>query len=83
MEPTKLPSEAIDAYNLFIHGHIDRRAFMDRITRLAVSTTAAAAMVNQLMPNSAAAQQVSPTDSRLKAEYASVPSPNGNGTIRG
>jgi carboxymethylenebutenolidase len=83
MEPQKLPGEAIEAYNLFIHGHIDRRAFMDRITKIAVSTTAAAAMVEQLMPNYAAAQQVSPTDSRLKAEYATVPSPHGNGSIRG
>ncbi|HEY7441433.1 MAG TPA: dienelactone hydrolase family protein, partial [Vicinamibacterales bacterium] len=79
----KLPGEAIEAYNLFIHGHIDRRAFMDRITKLAVSATAAAAMVDQLMPNYAAAQQVPPTDSRLKTEYATVPSPNGNGSIRG
>jgi len=83
MEPKKLPGEAIDAYNLFIHGQIDRRAFMDRITRLAVSTAAAAAMVEQLMPNYAAAQQVSPADSRLKTEYATVPSPNGNGSIKG
>ena len=83
MEPKKLPGEAIEAYNLFIHGQIDRRAFMDRITRLAVSTAAAAAMVEQLMPNYAAAQQVSPADSRLKTEYATVPSPNGNGSIKG
>jgi carboxymethylenebutenolidase len=79
----KLPGEAIEAYNLFIHGNIDRRAFMDRITKIAVSATAAAAMVDQLMPNYAAAQQVSPTDSRLKTEYATVPSPNGNGSIKG
>jgi carboxymethylenebutenolidase len=79
----KLPGEAIEAYNLFIHGHIDRRAFMDRITKIAISATAAAAMVDQLMPNYAAAQQVSPTDSRLKTEYATVPSPNGNGSIKG
>jgi len=83
MEPKKLPGEAIEAYNLFIHGQIDRRAFMDRITRLAVSTAAAAAMVEQLMPNYAAAQQVSPADPRLKTEYATVPSPNGNGSIKG
>jgi carboxymethylenebutenolidase len=79
----KLPGEAIEAYNLFIHGQIDRRAFMERITKIAVSATAAAAMVDQLMPNYAAAQQVSPTDSRLKTEYATVPSPNGNGSIKG
>ena len=83
MEPKKLPGEAIEAYNLFIHGQIDRRSFMDRITKIAVSATAAAAMVDQLMPNYAAAQQVSPTDSRLKTEYATVPSPAGNGSIKG
>ena len=85
MEPTKapIPREAIDAYNLFIHGHIDRRSFMDRVKKVAVSSAAAAAIVDQLMPNYAAAQQVSPTDSRLKAEYATVPSPQGNGSIKG
>jgi carboxymethylenebutenolidase len=40
-------------------------------------------MVDALMPNYAAAQQVSPTDSRLKTEYAIVQSPQGNGTIKG
>jgi carboxymethylenebutenolidase len=85
MEPTKqaVPREAIDAYNLFIHGNIDRRAFIDRVKKVAVSTAAAAAIVDQLMPNYAAAQQVSPTDSRIKTERATVPSPNGNGKITG
>jgi carboxymethylenebutenolidase len=85
MEPTKtpVPREAIDAYNLYIHGHIDRRSFMDRVKKVAVSSAAAAAIVDQLMPNYAAAQQVSPTDSRIKAEYATVPSPQGNGSIKG
>jgi len=35
------------------------------------------------MPNSAAAQQVQTTDPRIKAEYATVPSPQGNGSIKG
>jgi carboxymethylenebutenolidase len=78
-----LPREAIDAYNLFIHGEIDRRAFMDRVKKVAVSTAAAAAIVDQLMPNYAAAQQVSPTDARLKTERVTIPSPNGNGSIKG
>ena len=77
MEPTKqpVPREAIDAYNLFIHGNIDRRTFMDRVKKVAVSSAAAAAIVDQLMPNYAAAQQVSPTDPRIKTERATVPSP--------
>jgi carboxymethylenebutenolidase len=85
MEPTKtpVPREAIDAYNLYIHGHIDRRSFMDRVKKVAVSSAAAAAIVDQLMPNYAAAQQVSPKDARIKAEYATVPSPQGNGSIKG
>jgi len=85
MEPTRstMPPEAIEAYNLFIHGEIDRRSFMDRVKKIAVSSVAAAAIVDQLMPNYAAAQQVSPTDARLKTEYATVPSPQGNGNIKG
>ncbi len=79
----KVPAEAIEAYNLYIHGHIDRRSFMSRVNKVAVSTVAAAAIVDQLMPNYAAAQQVAPTDARLKTEYATVPSPNGNGSIKG
>ena len=78
-----VPAEAIEAYNQYIHGHIDRRSFLGRVNKVAVSSVAAAAIVDQLMPNYAAAQQVAPTDARLKTEYATVPSPNGNGSIKG
>ena len=85
MEPTQqqIPAEAIEAYNLYIHGEIDRRAFMDRVKKVAVTSVAAGAIVDGLMPNYAAAQQVPPTDARLKTEYATVPSPQGNGSIKG
>ncbi|MGV3723955.1 MAG: dienelactone hydrolase family protein [Actinomycetota bacterium] len=78
-----VPSEAIEAYDLYIHGQIDRRSFLDRVGKLAASALAAAALVDQLMPNYAAAQQVSPDDARLKTERVTIPSPQGNGTIRG
>jgi carboxymethylenebutenolidase len=85
MEPTTqtVPAEAIEAYNQYIHGHIDRRAFMTRVNAIAATTVAATAMVEALMPNYAAAQKVSPTDARLKIERITVPSPNGNGSIKG
>jgi len=35
-----------------------------------------------LMPNYAAAQQVSKSDDRIKASYVTVPSPQGNGSIK-
>ena len=36
-----------------------------------------------LKPNYAWAQQVQKTDPRIHAEYATVPSPQGNGSIKG
>ena len=85
MEPTrpKIPAEAVALYNVFIHGGMSRRAFMDGIKKIAVGTMAASAMVEALMPNYAAGQQISPTDNRIKASYETIPSPSGNGTIRG
>ena len=85
METTKskVPSGAIQLYNLFIHGEIDRRAFMEGLQKFATGRMAVAALADALMPNYAAAQQVSRTDERIKAGYETVPSPQGNGTIKG
>src|SRR5665213_1960411 len=85
MEPTKpkLPSDAIELYNLFIHGVIGRRAFMDGVKRFAVGGLTTAAVIDALMPNYAQGQQVSKTDDRIKASYQTVPSPQGNGSIKG
>jgi carboxymethylenebutenolidase len=85
MEPTKpkLPSEAVELYNLFIHGVIYRRSFMEGVQRFAIGGLTAAAIVEGLMPNYAAGQQVSKTDDRIKASYETVPSPQGNGSIKG
>lgn len=85
MDPTKpkLPFEAIQLYNQFIHGEISRRAFMDGISRFAVGGLAASAIISALMPDYAAGQQVSKNDDRIKASYETVPSPQGNGSIKG
>jgi carboxymethylenebutenolidase len=85
MEPTrpKLPSEAVALYNLFIHGEISRRAFMDGVQRFAVGGLAVTTIIEALMPNYALGQQVSRTDERIKASYETVPSPQGNGSIKG
>jgi carboxymethylenebutenolidase len=85
MEPTrpKLPSEAIELYNLYIHGEISRRDFMEGVQRFAIGGLAAATIIEALMPNYAKGQQVSKTDDRIKATYETVPSPQGNGSIKG
>ncbi len=79
----KLPTEAIVLYNDFIHGEISRRAFIDGIKGLAVRGLAAATVIDALMPNYALGQQVSKTDDRIKTSYETVPSPKGNGSIKG
>jgi carboxymethylenebutenolidase len=78
----KLPIEAVELYNQFIHGEIPRRAFIDGVQQLACGLTAAA-IIDALMPNYAQGQQVSRTDDRIKASYETVPSPKGNGSIKG
>jgi carboxymethylenebutenolidase len=85
MEPTKpkVPSEAVELYNLFIHGVISRRAFMDGVQRIAIAGLTATALIEALMPNYALGQQVSKNDDRIKATYVTVPSPQGNGSIKG
>jgi carboxymethylenebutenolidase len=80
---TKIPAEAVELYSQFIHGEISRRDFFDRAQRFAVGGLTAAAIVDALMPNYALGQQVRKDDERIKASYETVPSPNGNGYIRG
>jgi carboxymethylenebutenolidase len=85
MEPAKptVPREAVELYNLFIHGEISRRDFIDGLQRFAVGGLAVATIIEALMPNYAQGQQVSKTDDRIKASYETVPSPQGNGSIKG
>jgi len=68
-------------YDEYCHGGIDRREFLKRASALgAAGLTAALA----LMPRYAKAQTVSFTDSRIKANYVTYPSPGGNsGQMRG
>lgn len=82
-ERPQIPAEAVDLYTQYIHGEISRRSFLDGVSKHAVVGLTAGAIVDALMPNYAAAQQVSKADERIKASYVTVPSPQGNGSIKG
>jgi carboxymethylenebutenolidase len=82
-DKARLPHEAIELYNRYIHGEISRRDFLNGAKRFAIAGLTANAIVDALMPNYAAGQQVSKTDDRIKASYVTVPSPQGNGSIKG
>jgi carboxymethylenebutenolidase len=79
----KIPAEAVDLYTSFIHGEISRRDFLNGVERFAVAGLTASAIVEALMPNYALGQQVRKDDERIKASYETIPSPNGNGYVRG
>lgn len=80
---SKVAPELVELYNLYIHGEIDRRAFMDRAGKFAVGGLTVAAIWEMLKPNYAFGQQVAPNDARLRVTRETVQSPQGNGTIAG
>ena len=77
------PQELLDLFHEYQHGEIDRRTFMDRIGKFAVGGLTAAAIFESLTPNYAWAQQVPKDDARIKTSSETVPSPQGNGSIKG
>jgi carboxymethylenebutenolidase len=77
------PQELLNLFDGYVHGEISRRQFLDGAQRFAVGGVTAAALFEMLKPNYAWAIQVQPDDKRIKSEYDTVPSPQGNGSIKG
>lgn len=75
--------DLLNLFDKYVHGAIDRRGFLDGASRFAVGGLTAAMLLDQLSPNFAAAQVISPEDRRLVTERIDVPSPQGSGSIRG
>ena len=77
------PQELLDLFHEYQHGDITRRTFLDRAAKFAIGGLTVSAIFEGLRPNYAWAQQVPPTDKRIKVGYEVVQSPAGNGTIKG
>lgn len=67
----------IQLYDSFTHGGLNRRDFLDRLTKLAGSTAAATALLPLLTNNYAHAAIVPENDPRLVAERVAYESPKG------
>ncbi len=74
--------EVLKLFDQYVHGGIDRRGFLSSATRYAVGGTTAAGLLAALSP-SFAAPVVTPDDKRITARYVELPSPQGNGKVRG
>lgn len=77
------PQELLDLFDDYVHGGIDRRAFLDGAKKYAAGGVTATAIWESLRPNYAWAQQVAKDDARIKTEVVTVDSPQGNGSIKG
>lgn len=80
---SEFPQELLNLFDKYVHGDIDRRAFMDGAQKFATGGVTAAMLFESLRPNYAWAQQVPKDDSRIKTSYETVQSPQGNGSIKG
>jgi carboxymethylenebutenolidase len=76
------PQGLLRLLDRYVHGEISRRDFLDGAQKFAVGGATAAALFEMLRPNYAWAIQVQPDDSHIKAEFVTVPSPQGNGSIK-
>ena len=75
-----IDQRVLDLYDEYCHGGFDRREFLLR----AGAVVGGLAMAQALLPRYAGAQTISFTDTRIKAQYVSYPSPGGSsGQMRG
>ena len=80
--PTKFPPAVMSLFDEYVHGLISRRQFIDRASGMVVAGLTGAALLEALNPKFASAQQVAPTDARLRTEQVEIPAP-GYGKARG
>jgi len=77
------PREVLSLFDKYVHGFIDRRAFLEGAAKFAVAGMTAVGFLEALSPRYSWARQVEPDDPRIQARYVEYESPNGNGTMRG
>lgn len=74
--------QVLKLFDQYVHGAIDRRAFLERAARFAVAGTTATALLDSLNPKFAQATQVPASDPRLDVGHEDVDSPDGYGKVR-
>jgi carboxymethylenebutenolidase len=83
MKASDFDPEVLSLFDQYVHGVIDRRAFLGKAARFAVGGMTASALLDALNPRFAEAQQVARDDARLEASTVEFGSPRGSGKVRG
>ena len=74
--------EVLRWFDLYVHGQVDRRGFLNGVAKYAVGGVTAMILLESLQPKFAEAQQVPKDDARIKAKFVEFPSPEGYGKVR-
>lgn len=74
--------ELLELYDIYAHGQITKREFLDRAGKFAVGGLTAMTILGMMSPNYAMAEQVPFTDPDIVPEYVMYPSPDGHGEVR-
>ena len=82
-QASDFPKEVLALFDGYVHGHIQRRDFLEGAGKVLGGGAAAVAVLDALRPNYAWARQVETDDTRIRQEYVTYPSPDGSGTMRG
>lgn len=80
---SEFPQELLNLFDLYVHGEIERREFLEGAKKFATGGLTATAIWEALRPNYAWANEVPNDDKRIKTGFETVQSPNGNGEIKG
>ena len=82
-QASDFPQEVLALFDGYVHGHIQRRDFLEGAGKVLGGSSAALAVLEALRPNYAWARQVAPDDPGILQEYVTYPSASGSGTMRG
>lgn len=82
VKPEHISQEIYDLFDDYVHSRIDRRGFLNGVSKFTMAGLTASAILDYLSPQYAEAQQVSPDDPRLSSNFIEYQSPNGSGTMR-
>jgi carboxymethylenebutenolidase len=74
--------EVLRLFDQYVHGLIDRRAFIDSAGRYVSAAIGGAGLLAALSPQFAQAQKVAPADARIRTESIEFDSPAGYGKVR-
>lgn len=73
----------LEIFDGYVHGKMTKRDFIERAGKFAAAGVTGAAILAQLQPNYALAQQVAPDDPAIETMVAEYDSPEGNGRMKG